>query len=381
MNPSQARHLFPITKNHIFMNHAGMSPMSYRVQAALGGLLDELTSTAFHHSLIEESTQQLRGSLAGLVGAPTETIAITRSAAHSLSLLVQGFPWSPGDNLIRTSGSGIVDSHSWSSLPEKGIEIRELENSYEEITPETIFSLADERTRLISINHVHPWTGRQIDAQAIGREAQSRGIIVALDASQSVGAIAIDLAELPVDFLAADAWRFIMGPVGIGFAYCAADLCKKLRPNSSAVIGTSPEATFDALFQPPTADHPLEESPFSSLDTIAFGVATNLLLEVGLPVIEAEVLKLTTQLAEGLVERGYELIGEWPRQSAQASGIVSFRRPGSSLHELRREMKAAGIVAQAHADFVRLSPHFFNTEQEVFRVLEMLTPTQALVRH
>jgi cysteine desulfurase/selenocysteine lyase len=115
----------------------------------------------------------------------------------------------------------------------------------------------------------------------------------------------------------------------------------------------------------------------STLDTAALGAALELLLEVGPDVIESRVLDLSARLAGGLAEHDYELIEPWPRKRAESSGIVSFRKPGSTHQEVLRDLNAARIVARSHRDFVRLSPHFYNTEEEIDRVLEVLAPEGA----
>jgi selenocysteine lyase/cysteine desulfurase len=112
----------------------------------------------------------------------------------------------------------------------------------------------------------------------------------------------------------------------------------------------------------------------SLLDTAAFGAALELLLDVGPDVIEARVLDLSARLAGGLDRRGYELVEPWPRTRAESSGIVSFRKPGAEPQEVLRDLTAAHVIARTHRDFVRLSPHFYNTEEEIDRVLEVLAP-------
>jgi len=120
-----------------------------------------------------------------------------------------------------------------------------------------------------------------------------------------------------------------------------------------------------------------EESSISLLDMAAFQAAVDLMLEVGPKVIEEQVLELSRELAEGLCERGYEVVEPWPRRPEESSGIVSFRRPGSTAHEVLRDLNAARVVGRVHADFVRLSPHFYNTPDEVRRVLDVLAPPGA----
>ena len=138
----------------------------------------------------------------------------------------------------------------------------------------------------------------------------------------------------------------------------------------------------DINFFEPKLDFPpgarrFEESVVSMLDMAAFGAALELLLEVGGDVVEERVLELSARLAGGLAERGYEIVEPWPRSKDESSGIVSFRKPGASAQEVLRDLNSAHVVARIHRDFVRLSPHFYNTDAEVDRVLEVLAPEGA----
>ena len=114
------------------------------------------------------------------------------------------------------------------------------------------------------------------------------------------------------------------------------------------------------------------------LDTAAFGAALELLLEVGTEVIEERVLDLASRLATGLADVGCELLEPWPRSRTESSGIVSFRKPGVSAASVLQDFSAAHVIARTHRDFVRLSPHFYNTDEEVDRVLDVLSPERVI---
>ena len=185
----------------------------------------------------------------------------------------------------------------------------------------------------------------------------------------------IDLERLPVDFCAAGAGKWLMGPPGIGFCFCAPGLLERLQP---VIVGVGSVAGHDRFFEydltPAEGAKRFEESVVSLLDTAAFGAALDLLLDVGPVAIEARVLNLSRKLAEGLAEAGYEIIEPWPRSRQESSGIVSFRSGDIPASSLLRDLSAAHVIARTHRDFVRLSPHFYNTEQEVDRVLDILAP-------
>jgi selenocysteine lyase/cysteine desulfurase len=166
-----------------------------------------------------------------------------------------------------------------------------------------------------------------------------------------------------------------MGPRGIGFCHCRAELLDRLRP---VLVGTGaverPLEFADREDRLAGTARRLEESGLSILEMAAFGAAVDLLLDLGADQVERQVLSLARRLAAGLAERGYQIVQPWPRTRGEDSGIVSFRRPGSSPQEVLRDLNAARVVGRTQADFVRLSPHFYNTPEEVDHVLDVLAP-------
>jgi cysteine desulfurase / selenocysteine lyase len=372
------RSLFPLTKHFIYMNNAGAAPMSERGRAAIAALMEQLTSRPYPGGLAAEQADRLRGSIAQLVGADPETIGLVRSTAHGLSLLAQGLDWREGDNVVGARGEYPANVYPWIALRDRGVDFRMAEPVDGRVLSDAVLSLVDERTRVVALSHVEFWNGYRVDIEAIGGELDRRGVIFAVDAIQSAGALHLDLSKLPIDFLAAGAQKWLLGPLGIGFCYCRPELLHRLRP---VLVGTGTvkrhDEYFDYDFDLCETARRFEESSISVLDMAALQAAVDLLQEVGTKAIEDHVLSLSGTLAQGLADRGYQLVEPWPRGANESSGIVSFRRPGSRAGEVLRDLNAARVVGRVHADFVRLSPHFYNTPQEVERVLDVLSPPGA----
>jgi cysteine desulfurase / selenocysteine lyase len=375
MDPPAARSLFPLTQRCVFMNHAGVAPMSDRGRAAIDSLLERLTDRAYEEGLAEAEADRLRGSIARLLCVEPETIGLVRGTAHGMSLLAQGLDWRAGDNVVGARGEYPANVYPWMALRDRGVEYRLAEPFGGRITPEAVLRLVDERTRVVALSHVQFWNGYRVDIERIGAELDRRGVVFAVDAIQSVGALRMDLSSLPVDFLAAGASKWLLGPVGIGFCYCRPELLSRLRP---VLVGPGSvkrdQEFFDYAYELRETARRFEESSVSILDVAAFQASVDLLLEIGVEAVEERVLGLAARLAAGLVERGYLVVEPWPRDRREASGIVSFRRPGSPAHEVLRDLNAARVVGRVHADFVRLAPHFYNTFEEVERVLDVLAP-------
>jgi cysteine desulfurase / selenocysteine lyase len=368
-----ARGLFPLTRSHIFMNHAGVSPMSERGRAAVAGVMEQLSREPCPTGFDQEISERLRSLIARLLGTAPGTIGIVRSTAHGISLLAQGLDWQPGDNVVGARGEYPANVYPWMALKDRGVEYRLADLVDGRVTPGSVFSLVDGRTRVVALSHVEFWNGYRVDLPAIGAECRQRRIVFAVDAIQSVGALQVDLSRLPVDFMVAAAHKWQLGPVGIGVCHCRPELLARLRP---VLVGTGTMKRSDEYFD---YDYDLrdtarrfEESAISPLLAAAYAAAVELLLEAGPDTVERRVLDLAGRLAHGLADRSCELVHPWPRAPEESSGIVGFRRPGTAAPELLGELTAAGVVGRVRGDLVRLAPHFYNTEEEVDRVLEVV---------
>ncbi|TMC91727.1 MAG: aminotransferase class V-fold PLP-dependent enzyme [Chloroflexi bacterium] len=375
MEPREARNLIPLAGHYIHMNHAGVSPMSDRGRAAIEQVVEGMVSRPYRDRWSQEEADRVRGLVGQLINAVPETIALTRSTAHGISLLAQGLDWNRGENVVGAEWEYPANVYPWMALETRGIDYRQVKPAGGKITADAIFALVDSKTRVVALSHVQFWNGFRVDIDAIGAECRRRGVIFAVDVMQSAGALRLDMERAPVDFCAAGAGKWLMGPPGIGFCFARPELLERLRP---ALVGAASVTGADRYFEPrlefpPTARR-FEESVVSLLDTAAFGAALELLLEVGQDVIEGRVLELAKRLASGLAERGYDLVEPWPRSVSESSGIVSFRKPGATAQEVLRDLNSAHVVARIHRDFVRLSPHFYITDEEVDRVLGVLAP-------
>jgi selenocysteine lyase/cysteine desulfurase len=375
MDPTEARHLFPLVEHYIHMNHAGVSPMSQRARAAIEQVVDASMNRPYRDHWAQDEADRVRELVARLINASADSIALTRSTAHGMSLLAQGLDWKAGDNVVGATGEYPANVYPWMALEPRGVELRQATPVGGRITSEDVFGLADARTRVVALSHVEFWNGFRLDLDAIGAECRRRGIVFAIDVMQSAGALKVDVGRTPIDFCAAGAGKWLMGPPGIGFCFCAPALLERVRP---VIVGSGSVAAPDRYFEydltPAPSARRFEESVVSLLDTAAFAAALEVLLEVGTEVIERRVLDLAARLAEGLAAVGCELVEPWPRARAESSGIVSFRKPRMSAAAVLRDLNAARVIARTHRDFVRLSPHFYNTEEEVDRVLEVMSP-------
>jgi selenocysteine lyase/cysteine desulfurase len=370
MDPAEVRTLFPRLHDVIFMNHAAVSPLSTQTQAAIVEAAEELTGP--YYPDLRGRADTLRAMLASLIHAPSEGIALTRSTAHGFSILAQGLEWTPGDNVVGARWEYPANVYPWMMLARQGVEFRMTEPREGKILPDAVMELVDERTRVVTLSHVQFWNGYRVDIGKLAAQCHQRGVIFAVDVMQSLGAFRVDVEQLGVDFLASGACKWLLGPAGISFCYCRPALLERLQP---FLVGAGSVRKRDDYFNyeldfPPTG-HRFEETWISLLDVAGFAAAVELLQQLDQEAVERRVLELSKRLASGLSQRGFQIITPWPRSPAESSGIVCFRHPGRSPSEIFNFLSANRVICSMRGDFVRLSPHYYNTEEEIDRVLEL----------
>ena len=164
----------------------------------------------------------------------------------------------------------------------------------------------------------------------------------------------------------------LLGPIGIGCAYVGPRMLERLHPvviGTDSVIRDEEYFDYDLTLKPDARRY--EETAPNFPGILGMGAAVNLLLRAGMPAVEQEVLRLADRLRDELPQRGYELLLK-PSRPAERSGIVSFRHPRMVPAELHARLREAGIIISLRADFLRASPHYYNSDADIDRLLEAL---------
>jgi len=192
VDPLEARHLIPLAEHFIHMNHAGVSPMSRRVSAAIEQVVEASVNRPYRDHWAQDEADRLRGLLGQLINAPPESIALTRSTSHGMSLLAAGLDWHAGENVVGAVGEYPSNVYPWMALSKRGVELRQARPVEGRVTAESVLALVDSRTRLVALSHVEFWNGYRVAIETIGAECRRRGVIFAVDVMQSAGVLRID---------------------------------------------------------------------------------------------------------------------------------------------------------------------------------------------
>ena len=177
-----------------------------------------------------ERVEEVRRLCAALIGADEDEIAFVPNTTAGISLVAEGLPWRAGDNVVTLANEFPSNLYPWMNLGDRGVETRRVEAPQGRVEVDQILERCDARTRLISVSWVGYASGWRMDLAELVERAHQRGILVFLDAIQGLGVFPMDVRQTPVDFLAADGHKWMLGPEGAGIFYVRREHLQRLRP-------------------------------------------------------------------------------------------------------------------------------------------------------
>lgn len=364
---------FPVTQSYVYMNHAGVAPLSRRVRDAMVGFVEDATvNGAVNVDTWTETVEMCRTVAAQLVNADATEIAFMKNTTQGILIAANGIDWREGDNVVTTAVEFPANVYPWWSLKERyGVETRMVPERDGRIHLEDIIEAIDERTRVVTISHVEFASGYRNDIKAIGEICRERDVWFVVDAIQSLGAIEVDVKSSHIDILAADGHKWLLAPEGAAIFYCAKYRLERLINTNvgwASVVNPREFLDYD-LTQKPDATR-FEEGSYNSCGLYGLKTAIDLLIEIGVSNIETRILELTSGLIKGLNAKGYRVIT--PKSDSERAGIVVFESDHYTPAELFTLLNERNIIAAERGSGVRVSPHFYNTELEIADLLEVL---------
>ena len=367
------RNQFPVTETYIYMNHAGVAPLSRWVREAMAGFIEDATlNGAVNAEDWAETAEVCRGAAAQLINADPTEIAFMKNTTQGILIAANGIDWQEGDNVVTTAVEFPANVYPWWCLKERyGVQTRMVPERDGCIFIENIAAAINTRTRALTISHVEFASGFRNDIQALGELCREHNIWFIVDAIQSLGAIEVDVKSCNVDILAADGHKWLLAPEGAAIFYCADEKREQLINTNigwASVVNPRDFLDYD-LTQKPDATR-FEEGSYNSVGLYGLNAAIDLLLDIGIPTIETHILELTAGLIAGLEAKGYRVIT--PEKDLERAGIVIFESAQHTPAEIYEMLHAENIITAERGSGVRVSPHFYNTTSEVERLLQVL---------
>ncbi|MFW6059346.1 MAG: aminotransferase class V-fold PLP-dependent enzyme [Phycisphaeraceae bacterium] len=367
---------FPVLGELIHLNHAGVAPISGPAARALRDYADHAARYGPHRAGWHRHIREIRTAAARLIHArgPHE-IAFVANTSTGLAVVAEGLDWRRGDNVVITSIEYPANRYPWQNLARRGVELIEIEPQRDgRIDVEDVVEAITDRTRVVSISHVQFSTGQRIDLKPIAETVHRAGGYLCVDAIQSVGALPVDVQAMGIDFLAADGHKWMLGPEGAGIFYCHEELIPLVHPPIVGWLNMVNALDFlNYRFELREDAQRFEAGSYNVPGILALGASIDLLLEVGMDTVAHHVEAVTTHLCERLGEKGYRVYS--PRtDGAERSGIVVFEPPAGkpAVEHIVAELERAGIVIVVRGGRLRASPHFYNTMEQMDRLVEAL---------
>lgn len=367
----------------IYLDTSLVSMPPLRVQKAWKEYIEGYVSTYCRNygTYFPNKLERARKEMAKLLQVEPEEIAFTHSTSDSMTLLANSFPFREGDNVIITSQEHASNAVPWLGLKRLGVEVKIVAGRDGFVEDEDMLAAADERTRIISVASVFFCSGYAIDLKKIGAECQKKGIILAVDGTQSMGRLKMAPKELGIDFVAGGGHKGLLGTKSVGYAYCSSELAKQLRPYTGSLQGAVNAGR-------PFALHDYEEIewcngagrlesgnyPYALIEAVGNGVS--LINELGIDNIEASVRGMEAQLREKIA--GLPLKVLTPPIENRSGMLFIYYPEKADPEQVRKILWEHRVRATVRYDYIRMTLDFYNTPEQMDEVAKTLQEIAAL---
>jgi len=362
------REQFPITESKVFLNHAAQSPLPKPVADAIHRYTDDYSK--FGTSLIE-CDRWGKPQFANLIGAKSEEIALIENTSVGLNIAASVLHYPPGSNMVTTDLEYPSVVYPW-LRKNLGAKVHYVKSIHGKVSLDDMEKAVDDKTVAVAISHVEYVNGFRHNLRVLSEMAHEHGAYLIVDAIQSVGTMPINVKTDDVDFLMAACYKWLLSPSGAAYLYVKDELIEEFEPPYVGWASVKPEVfkTTDFwdiwnLKLSKTASRFEVGSP-STISFVGAAEAMKMLLNCGTENIKRIIIKLTDRLIDSVKDLGLEL--QTPEQRQCRSGIVNFKiaKPQKVTDRLNKK----GIVVSARANGIRVSPHFYNTEEEIDKLIE-----------
>ena len=357
------REQFPVTKKKVFLNHAAESPLPKPVAEAVRKYAEEFSNTG---KTTFDCADGGKPYFARLVGAKAGEIALVENTSVGLNIAANVLDYPQGSKIVTTDLEYPSVVYPW-LRKNLGVKVHYVKNVGGRILLDDMEKAVDDKTVAVAISHVEYANGFRNDLRVLSEIVHEHGAYLIVDAIQSVGTMHLDVKRDDVDFLMAARYKWLLSPHGAAYLYVKDELIEKFEPPFVGWASVKQE-TFDTadfydiwnLNLSKTASRFEVGSP-CNISLVGAREAMKMLLSYGIENVRKRIVKLTDRVIEDAEDLGLKL--QTPIEKQCRSGIVNFRidEPQRLVEKLGKK----GIVVSARANGVRVSPHFYNTEEEI----------------
>lgn len=369
------RALFPVLRTWTHLNSAAFGPSPSTAVEAMNDFLvarDRMASLDFLEWF--DRLDRIRGKVGQLIGANASDIAFCPNASTGLSWLLRGIDWRPEDEVVALDHEFPNNLYAPALLDAKGVRFRPLPAPVGRFEPDRVVDAIRPRTRLVILSSVNYSNGIRTPLESLSWELRRKGVMLCVDATQSVGVLRLDLRKIPADYLVVHGYKWLMTPPGTGFVYIPARTRRWLRPSVVSWRSHKTWRQFEQLHEgrpePPEEAAAFEGGVQGFAQLFAMEACIDLILTCGPQAVEERVLRLAAACRRILqAHGGVPLIqAEEPCESP----IVAARFPGRDSSSLKQQLFVKRVAVSVRQGGLRVSPHLFNNDDDLERMSDAL---------
>ena len=370
----ELRALFPITERAVYLNHAAVSPPPVPTLRAIELQLKDVSQTgSINFRKWLSVRERARGLMARLLGARASQVAFMRNTSDALSSVANGLKWRTGDNIVTFNREFPSNVYPWLRIRDaQEVELRMCEERAGRIDLDELAGLIDRNTRVVAISHVQFASGFRVDLERVARLTRKHDALLVVDTIQSLGVIEIDVESELVDVAAGACHKWLLTPEGIGYLYLSDRARERLVPTLVGWVSVpNPEDYFN--LKQGWKDDALAWESGTGPSSLFYGLEASLklLTETGTGKIAGYLEQLTDYLCDRLDKKEYNVISS--RLAGEKSQIVCVSHKGGRTPvSLYADLKSRNIVTAPRGAGLRISPHFYNTQDDIDLLLNAL---------
>ena len=372
--------VFPVLAERDYFNHAGISPAPRPTADAIRGYADHFQRHSGVGYDFAGTVEGFRSIAAHVIGADADEVAITHHTSEGVSQVALGLAWEPGDRVVTTGAEYPANLYPWMSVAARfGVELVVVPEETDDrgvvrVRHEAILEACDHpRTKLLAVSHVQWGSGQRMDAARLGAFCRERGILFSLDAIQSMGVAEVDVRAMHVDFLQAGAHKWMLGALGAGILFVRRELQDRLTPASVGWHNfVNPMQWEDIDFTLQNTARRFEPGSPPLVSCAATRAGLEMLDGAGMAGVAARVATLCDRFADALPGAGYRVVTPRGGDDLTAGAVCFVPTDGDPKAVFETLSRGHRTELASRCGRVRFSPHFYNTEEQVDRLVERL---------
>jgi selenocysteine lyase/cysteine desulfurase len=370
------RSRFPVLERKTYLNSGSYCALADSVRDAINAYMDDRLQVGANWDVWVTKNEAVRRSMAAVLRAATDEIAVTASASAGLNALASAFDFTgPRNKVVVSDFEFPTNAQIWHAQEPRGARIVHVPRTAQgDIPLESFARLIDEETQLVAVTHVCFRNGARLDIPGIVRLARERGARVLLDCYQAVGGLTVDVKQLDVDFAVGGMLKYLLGTAGIGFLYVRGSLIPTLTPTHSGWFAQEDIFAMDITAnRPAPSARRFEAGTPAVVNCYAAEAGLRIILEAGTDAIEERIRALTRRCMSGLESIGWASVT--PAEDERRGPMVCV--PARDVAQLFATLMEQGIVISFRDDNIRATIHFYNSEDDIDRFVAALKASRA----